>query len=91
MIAFSGSINAEVEHGADLDRNIVAGNHVLRRHFVDHHAQIDAHHLLDERHQDEQTGTFRSGKRPSVKTTPRSYSRSTRTGGIQKQAGPERR
>ncbi len=44
-----GIDDAEIEDGADLDRDVVAGNHVLRRHFVDHDAQVDAHHLLHER------------------------------------------
>ena len=33
-----GIDDAEIDHGGDLDRDVVAGNHVLRRHFVDDHA-----------------------------------------------------
>jgi hypothetical protein len=39
-------------------------NHVLGRHFIDDHAQIDAHHLLDDRHQQEETRPFRAGVAP---------------------------
>ena len=45
----------------DLDRDVVARNHVLRRHFVDNHPEIDAHHLLDERHQEEEAGPLGPG------------------------------
>ena len=56
-----GIDDAEIEDGAHLDRDVVAGNHVLRRNFVDHDAQIDAHHLLHERHQQKQPGTLGPG------------------------------
>jgi len=48
MIAF-GIDDAEIDHGADFDRDVVARDHVLRRHLVDDDAQVDAHHLLNER------------------------------------------
>src|SRR5579864_9030718 len=56
-----GIDDAEVDDGRDLDRDVVAGNHVLRRHLIDDDAQIDAHHLLDERHQEEKAGPLGSG------------------------------
>ena len=66
--------DAEVKDGIDLDRDIVARDHVLRRHVLHHDPQIDLHHLLHERNEDDETGPFTPVKRPSVKTTPRSYS-----------------
>ena len=48
-----GIDDAEIEDGVHLDRDVVARNHVLRRHVIDDHAQVDAHHLLDERHDQE--------------------------------------
>src|SRR4029077_19943815 len=56
-----GIDDAEIDDGRDLDRDVVAGNHVLRRHLIDDDAQIDAHHLLDERHQEEKAGSLGSG------------------------------
>ena len=61
MIARLGVDDAEIDDGADLDRDVVARNHVLRRHFVDDDAQVDAHHLLHERHQKEQAGPLCPG------------------------------
>src|SRR5262245_3944306 len=40
--------HAKVDHGVDLDRDVVAGDHVLRRDVEHHRAQLDAHHLLDD-------------------------------------------
>src|SRR4029077_18545029 len=48
--------DAEVHHGVDLDRNIVARDHVLRGHVHDDGAQVDAHHLLDAGDDQDQTG-----------------------------------
>ena len=39
--------NAEEDYGIDLDRHVVALDHVLWRDIHRHHAQIDAHHLLN--------------------------------------------
>src|SRR5579884_1820666 len=53
MTALSGS-TTEIDHRIDLDRDVVARDHVLARHVVHDGAQVDAHHLLDDRdHQDE--------------------------------------
>ena len=41
--------DAEVHHRVDLDRHVVARDDVLRRHVEHHGAQVDAHHLLDDR------------------------------------------
>ena len=56
-----GVDNAKIDDGADLDRDVIAGNHVLRRNFIDEDAQVDAHHLLHQRHQQKEKGAFRSG------------------------------
>ena len=39
--------DAKVQHRVDLERHVVARDHVLARHVHDHDAQVDAHHLLD--------------------------------------------
>src|SRR5690606_24119263 len=44
----------EVNDRANLDRDVVARDHVLRRHVHDDRAQIDAHHALNERDHDDQ-------------------------------------
>jgi len=41
--------HAKVEHGADLDRDIVARDDVLRRDVERHRAQVDAHRALQNR------------------------------------------
>ena len=46
-------MHAEVHHRVDLDRDVVARDHVLRRHVEHHGAQVDPHHLLDARNQQE--------------------------------------
>ena len=78
--------DAEVDHRVDLDRDVVAGDHVLRRHVEHHGAQGDPHHPV-ERPEDEARGPgpwAAPSRRPSRKTTPRSYSLSTLT---QREAG----
>jgi hypothetical protein len=40
------------------------GNHVLGRHFVDDDAEINADHLLDQRHKQEKSRPFRAGVAP---------------------------
>src|SRR6185436_5069889 len=57
-----GIDDAEVKNGIDLDRNIVARNHVLRRHDLYHHPEIDLHHLLYERDQDDQSRALHAGE-----------------------------
>ncbi|MNQ51334.1 hypothetical protein D3C85_653110 [compost metagenome] len=46
--------HAEVQHRVDLHRDVVTGDHVLRRHIQHHGAQIDPHHLLHHRNQQDQ-------------------------------------
>ena len=48
MTAFSGSMHPVVDHGVDLDRDVVLGDHVLRRHVEHARPQVHAHDLLDE-------------------------------------------
>ena len=54
--------DAEIEDGTHLDGNIVARDHILWRHVFHHHAQINPHHLLDERNEDDQAGSLHAGK-----------------------------
>jgi len=54
--------DAEVEDGVDLDRDIVARDHVLRRHVLHHDPQIDLHHLLREPNENDETGALHSGE-----------------------------
>src|SRR5580765_3356201 len=44
----------EVDHGADLDRHVVAGDHVLRRHVEGDRLQAHPHDLVDDGDQDDQ-------------------------------------
>ncbi|MPN31717.1 hypothetical protein SDC9_179191 [bioreactor metagenome] len=46
--------HAQIDHGTDLDRHVVPGNHILGRHLQHNGAQIDPHHLLDGRDDDHQ-------------------------------------
>src|SRR3546814_5918607 len=46
--------DAEVHHRIDLDRHVVARDHVLLRHVHDNRAQVDPHHLLHHGNQDDQ-------------------------------------
>ena len=46
--------DAVVDDGVDLHRDVVPRDHVLRRHVEHARAQVDAHHLLDERHDDDE-------------------------------------
>jgi hypothetical protein len=46
--------DAEIKHGIDLDRHVVAGDHVLAGHVHGDHPQIDTDDLLDERDDDDQ-------------------------------------
>ena len=56
-----GIHHAEINDGVHLHRDVVAGDHVLGRHLVHHDAQIDAHHLLNERHQQEEPRALGAG------------------------------
>jgi hypothetical protein len=53
-----GVHDAKIDYRIHLDRDIVMGNHVLGRHFVDDDAEINADHLLDQRHKQEKSGPF---------------------------------
>ena len=44
-----GIEHAEIKHGVDLHRNVIAGDHVLRRDIHGHRAQIHLDHLFDAR------------------------------------------
>ncbi|KQQ87920.1 hypothetical protein ASF77_14420 [Massilia sp. Leaf139] len=74
-----GVDDAEVQHGIHLHRHVVARNHILLRHVEHHRAQVDPHHLLQYWDQDDQARPLHRPEVPSWNTTPRSYSRSTRT------------
>src|SRR6266404_3153112 len=50
--------DAEIDHRVHLHRDVVARDHVLRRHVEHHGAQVDAHHLLDHRDDDDQPRPF---------------------------------
>jgi len=45
-----------VDDGVDLDRDVVLGDHILRRHVEHAGAQVHAHHLLDEGYDDDEAG-----------------------------------
>src|SRR5215475_10046253 len=59
-----GIDDAEVDHGINFDRHVVARNHVLGRHLVDDHAEIDPHHLLHQRHEQEESRSLGAGVAP---------------------------
>src|SRR5262245_17201161 len=59
-----GIDDAEIDHGVDFDRHVVARNHVLGRHLVDDHAKIDPHHLLHQRHEQEEPRSLGAGVTP---------------------------
>ena len=50
--------DAEVDDRVDLDRHVVAGDHILRRHVHHDRAQVDAHPLLDPWNDEDQAGAF---------------------------------
>jgi hypothetical protein len=59
----------------DFHRNVIVRNRVLCR-YLDHlDAQVHADHFLDPRYHQDEAGPLTFSKRPSVKTTARSYSR----------------
>src|SRR6185295_15903949 len=53
-----GIDHTEVDHGIDLDGDVVPRDHILRRHVEHARAQVHSHHLLDERHDNHETRTF---------------------------------
>ena len=52
-----GIDDAEIEDRVDLDRHIVVRDHVLAWNFDHLDAQIDPHHFLDKRNQQDQSGS----------------------------------
>jgi len=65
----------EVQHCIDFDRDVVSRNQILTRDFHHDGPEIDANDLLHEWNQNDERVPFTCEKRPSVKTTARSYSR----------------
>src|SRR6266478_3444503 len=59
-----GIDDAEIDHGIDFDRYVVARNYVLGRHLVDDHPEIDPHHLLHQRHEQEEPRSLGAGVTP---------------------------
>ena len=51
--------HAEIHDGTDLDRHVVARNHILRRHVEDHRPEADAHDPIDWREHEDDAGPFR--------------------------------
>ena len=54
-----GVEDAEIEHGAYFDGDVVAGDDVLRGHVEGDGPQVEAEHLLDERDDVDDPGTAR--------------------------------
>ena len=59
-----GIDHAEIDHRVDLHRDVVARNHVLTRDVEHDRAQVDTHHLLDERNHDDQAWSFHAREAP---------------------------
>src|SRR5499427_3022765 len=59
-----GVDDAEIDHGVHFHRHVVARDHVLGRHLVDDHAEIDPHHLLHQRHEQEEPRSLGAGETP---------------------------
>src|SRR5262249_51576949 len=66
-----------VEDRAHLQRDVVPGDHVLRRDVHRDRAQVDADRLLDARDHVDDPGPREPTRRPRRNTTARSYSRRT--------------
>src|SRR3989344_3596466 len=49
---------SEVQDCIDFDRDVIAGDHILRRDVEDDGAQVDPDHLLDHRNQQDQAGAL---------------------------------
>jgi len=45
-----------------LTETFVAGNHILRRHHLHHHPEIDLHKLLHDRNQQEEPRALHTGE-----------------------------
>ena len=68
----------EVGDGVDPRRDVVAGDHLLRRDVQGHRPQVDPHHPVDHRDQEDQPGPLLGDQAAEPEETPRWYSRSTR-------------
>ena len=62
--------HAEIQHRVNLNRNVVAGNHILRRHIENHGAQVDPNHLLHHRNQQDQPWAFDLPETPELEYHP---------------------
>jgi hypothetical protein len=56
-----GIDDTEVDDRADLDGDIVPGDHILARNLVDDDTEIDADHLLDERYEQHEARSLGAG------------------------------
>ncbi|MGY3073732.1 hypothetical protein ACVWZZ_000103 [Bradyrhizobium sp. LM6.10] len=59
-----GIDDAEVENGIDLDRDVVARNHILGRHDLHHYPEVDLDQLLHDRNEDDEAGPLHPGEAP---------------------------
>src|SRR4029077_4214450 len=57
-----GIDDAKVENGIDLDRDVVARNHVLGRHDLHHYPEIDLHELLHDWNEDDEARSLYSSE-----------------------------
>src|SRR4029453_6642784 len=65
-----GVHDAKIDDGIHLDRDVIAGNHVLSWHFIDDNPKIDPHHLLHKRHKQEKSRPLRAGVAPQREYDP---------------------
>src|SRR5262249_24855709 len=70
--------------GVDLHRHVVARDHVLRWHFIDDDAQVDADHLLHERHQQDESRSLGAGVAPQCENDAPFVFPENTNGGIEK-------
>src|SRR5690606_37077173 len=54
--------DAKIDDRIHFHRNIVVRNHVLRRDVEHDRPQVRAHHLLDDRNEDDQSRAFHAGE-----------------------------
>ena len=57
--------HAEINNGIHLQRNVIAGNDVLRGHIPGHHAQGNPHQLIDRPEDEDQSRPFITALKPS--------------------------
>ncbi|MDT4840305.1 hypothetical protein FQZ97_741240 [compost metagenome] len=60
----------EIDHRVDLHRDVVAGDHVLRRYVQHHGAQVHPHHLLDGRDDQHQPRSLDPPEAPELEHHP---------------------